>query len=131
MSAAIIALMVICCCSSSGTGAMFGLGYIPQTEPHYMRVTGMKELMELSDKIKKSGKQDDCPKFGEKFAKIFKKNKKYKEDFGGFYTHDLGFISMEDEDMDNENVKEYWEDRGFNKLMIKEDGTAMCENLGA
>ena len=133
MSTAIIALMVICCCSSSGTGAMFGLGYIPQTEPHYMRVTGLKDLMQLSDKIKNSGNQDDCPKLHQKLTKVLKKQNDYGEDLGGFYTHDFGFVNLEpgDDEDARENLNEYMQERDHHKFLINDDGTPVCPAPGA
>jgi hypothetical protein len=125
MSTAIIALMVICCCSSSGTGAMFGLGYVPQTEPHFKRLSGIEDVLELGKKIKKTGKQDDCSKLGKKLGKLLKNNKKYKEDFGGFWTHDFGYVNLDPADGDT-TLDEYWEEREYEKVLLNDDGSAVC-----
>jgi len=125
MSTAIIALMVICCCSSSGTGAMFGLGYVPQTEPHFKRLSGSNDLFEVSNKIKKSGTQEDCDKFAKKFGKYLEKIREYKEDFGGFWTHDMGFVNLDPQDGDDDTtMDEYLEEREFENVL--NNGTVMC-----
>lgn len=99
---------------------MAALGYVPYTEPFFMNYVGFKELDKLGKEIKTSGSTNKCDEFKKMMTQYRADVDEYRDNYGGFYTTDLGYIEIEKEgEPMSETSREFAEDRKiFDNILV-------------